>query len=163
MSSIFVLFSLDIRINAKSEWFSSVCTRDISSGVAARALFPERCFFSFFFSIWRIRLRDHWAEKNRSFHTLRCRTIGDKRKAPNCARALSAACFFDERKTRTRKHEYTRIYTHPRIHTRPHTHTSTRLYTAYKMNARRHTLDGDRTKLATGVLTYRQIELIYLF
>jgi len=30
------------------------------------------------------------------------------------------------------------------------------------MNARRHTLDGNRTKLATGVLTYRQIELACL-
>lgn len=128
-----------------------------------RALFPERYFFLFFFNMTDTASRSLSREKPVVPRDTCYRTIGDKRKAPNRARAISAACFFDERKTRTRKHGYTRIHTHPHthIHTSTHAH-GTCLYTAYKMNARRHTLDGDRTKLATGVLTYRQIELACL-
>lgn len=66
----------------------------------------------------------------------------------------------EARKTR-KTHVYTCTNCAQTYTTHIHTHAGTRLYTAYKMNARRHTLDlGDRTKLATGIfLTYRQIGL----
>lgn len=76
------------------------------------------------------------------------------------ARYTTTACSRAERKTRKRTCIHVAC---ARMHTRnTHTHTThirVHAYTAYKMNARRHTLDGDRTKLATGILTYRQIGL----
>lgn len=119
------------------------------------------------------------SRENRPFRVIRrIRTIGDKHKTLNrahaCALALSRPRAVSRRTenayarrgsthdlthdlTRTQAHTHTHMYIHANP-TQTHT-TRVHAYTAYKMNARRHTLGDDRTKLATGVLTYRQIGL----
>lgn len=89
-------------------------------------------------------VRDHWAEKiDRVPRDTLYSKIGDKRKNG----WISTACIFDKRKTRTRIWHEGNIHIHIHAYTR---RTNTCLYTAYKMNARWHTLNGERTKLATG-------------
>jgi len=149
MSSTFAPISLDVRINAKVRAVQScVCTRHIVRS-------DRGCYFRSVVFFRYDKYGFEIIEQRKTGHSARyvIEQLMINAKAPN--RTISAACFFDKRKTRTRKHEHTHPYSSICIHmTHTHTctHTGTCLYTTYKMNARRHTLDGNRTKLATGIL-----------
>lgn len=107
----------------KSERFSPVYARDISSGVTAGAISGAL----FFFSIWQIRLRDHWAEKNRSFRAIRYRTIDDKRKSAESH--YLGRVFFQQTKNAYAQARNTRIHTHPYVYTwHIHIHARTRVH-----------------------------------
>lgn len=98
------------------------------------------------------------------FREIRYRTIGDKRKTRNRARvrALSRPLFRNKRKTHDTEYihnTYTHVYV-KRAYIYTHTHGYMLMYTAYKMNARRHTLDSDRTTRNSRLTFFDDLSLL---